>query len=431
MEPVRGSTLSGYPVFAACWRTFFTILPGIKTESDFMRVMFVLNCLTAAGAERHTYQLANALATQGDVCTIVSLTSTHSTREVSLNSVRMLNGNRVYDIGTIFSLSRMISIHSPEIIAAIDERPLLFAYTSRQLARSNARLVSILHNPEVKSARERLLHPIHRYVVAGVDAMIYVAQNQRKLWEDRGYSPPISTVIRNGVDLRRFSSQSVAEWRDQTRLMLGFKPSDYVIGLCAYFRPQKNHCQLIDAIRILRSRGYPAKALFVGTGPTQAAVEQYAKEHGILEHIVFAGHQEDVRPYTSAFDVGVLCSIYEAASLVALEMMAMGLPVVLSDVGNAAETVLPGKTGFLFPARDTMSLVGFLQTLSDPLERETMGRAASQFVAANFAADHMLDSYRDFLTGLLVDSRRCNQTQDARVAPVVTREQSSARRHPS
>jgi glycosyltransferase involved in cell wall biosynthesis len=373
-----------------------------------MRVMFVLNCLGTAGAERHTYQLANALATRGDVCTIVSLTSTYSTDEVSPNSIRMLDGNRIYDIATIFGISRMIQIHSPDIIAAIDERPLLFATISRQLAGSNAKLVSILHNPEVKSARERVFHPIYRYVVARVDAMIYVARNQRKLWEDRGYSPPISTVIRNGVDLRRFSSHSATEWRDRTRAMLGFGPKDYVIGLCAHFRPQKNHCQLIDAIQMLRSRGCPAKALLVGDGPTQAAVKQYAKNHGILEHIVFAGLQEDVRPYTSAFDVGVLCSIYEAASLVALEMMAMGLPVVLSDVGNAAETVLPGETGFLFPAGDTMSLVGFLQTLSNPLERETMGRAASQFVAANFAADRMLDSYRDFLTGLLVESRRCD-----------------------
>ena len=190
--------------------------------------------------------------------------------------------------------------------------------------------------------------------------------------------------------------------------MLGFGPDDYVIGLCAHFRPQKNHCQLIDAIRILRSRGYPVKALLVGNGPTQTSVEQYVKESGLQEHIVFAGIQEDVRPYTSAFDVGVLCSIYEAASLVALEMMAMGLPVVLSNVGNAAEMVVPGETGLLFPAGDTMSLVDCLETLSDARKRETVGRAASQFVAANFAADRMLDTYKEFLTELWVENRRCD-----------------------
>ncbi|WP_197424037.1 glycosyltransferase [Bradyrhizobium valentinum] len=393
-----------------------------------MRVMFVLNCLGTGGAERHTYQLANALAAHGDICTIVGLTSSYSTVDLSQlsiktahlsqssikkahlsqSSVEMLDGNRIYDIGTAFSVSRMIRTHAPEVIVAADERPLLFATISRRLAGSNAKLVSILHNPDIQTARERVFHPIYRYVVARVDAMIYVAQDQRKLWEDRGYSPPTSIIIRNGVDLRRFSTHSITEWRDRTRSMLGFGPGDYVIGLCAHFRPQKNHRQLIDAIRILRSRGHPAKALLVGSGPTQASIEQYASENGVLEHIVFAGLQQDVRPYTSAFDVGVLCSITEAASLVALEMMAMGLPVILSNVGNAAEMVLPGETGFLFPTGDTISLVNFLETLSDPLKRETIGRAASQFVAANFDADRMLYNYRDFLTGLLVENRRCD-----------------------
>ena len=79
----------------------------------------------------------------------------------------------------------------------------------------------------------------------------------------------------------------------------------------------------------------------------------------------------------------------------------MGLPVVVSNVGGAAEIVLPGETGFLFPVGDTMSLVSSIETMSDPLKREAFGRAASKFVAANFAADRMLESYRVFLSELL------------------------------
>jgi glycosyltransferase involved in cell wall biosynthesis len=373
-----------------------------------MRVMFVLNGLVPGGAELHTLQLASALATNGDVCTIASLTRSHSTAHLSQNPVKMFNGNRIYDIGTIFNVTRLIRACNPQIIVAIEERPQLFATISRQLAGSNAKLVSILHKAYLRTARERVFHPIYRYVVARVDAMIYVSQKQRKLWEDRGFSPPRSVVIRNGVDLRRFSAHSVIEWRDRTRTLLGFSPDDYVIGICAQFRPEKNHCQLIDAVRVLRNRGYPVKALLVGSGPTQATVAQYAEESGLLEHVVFAGHQQDVRPYTSAFDVGVLCSLYEAAPLAVLEMMAMGLPVVVSNVGGAAEIVLPGKTGFLFPAGDTMSLVSSIEMMRDPVKREAIGSAASEFVAANFAVDRMLESYKAFLSGLLFEQCRCD-----------------------
>jgi len=333
--------------------------------------------------------------------------SSIKTAHLSQSAVEMLNGNRIYDIGTAFSLSRIIRTHAPDAIVAIDERPLLFATIARRLAGSNAKLVSILHNPDILTPKDRAFHPLYRYVVAKVDAMIYVARDQRKLWEGRGYLPPTSIVIRNGIDLSKLSPRSITEWRERTRSRLGLGPRDYVIGLCARFNPQKNHRQLIDAIRILRSRGHPAKALLVGSGPTQPSIEQYASESGVSEHIVFAGFQQDVRPYTSAFDVGVLCSISEAASLVALEMMAMGLPVILSNVGNAAELVLPGETGFLYPPGDTMSLVNFLQMLSDPIKRETVGSAASRFITANFAADLMLDHYRDFFSGLLVERPRC------------------------
>ncbi|WP_417021158.1 glycosyltransferase [Bradyrhizobium algeriense] len=47
-----------------------------------------------------------------------------------------------------------------------------------------------------------------------------------------------------------------------------------------------------------------------------------------------------MRPYTSPFDVSVLCSLYEAAPLAALEMIAMSLPIVVSNAGCAAEMVL-------------------------------------------------------------------------------------------
>ncbi|WFU38835.1 glycosyltransferase [Bradyrhizobium sp. CB82] len=365
-----------------------------------MRIMFMINGLVPGGAELHTLQLANSLATHGHVCTMVSLTGGDPTL-LRQNPAEICHGNRIYDIGTLLNVTRLIRAHSPQLMVAIDERPLLFATVSRHLAKSNAKLVAILHKAYLRTIRERVFDPIYRYVAARADALVYVSQNQRKLWEDRGFTPPRSIVIRNGVDQRRFSPRSVIEWRDRTRSLLGFTPDDYVIGMCARFSPEKNHCQLIDAMQVLRTQGRQVKALLVGSGPTQATVAQYARESGLSEHIVFAGHQLDVCPYTSAFDVGVLCSLYEAAPLSVLEMMAMGLPVVVSNVGGLPEIVRPGETGFLFPVGDTVALVNSIEMMSDPLKRESFGRAASKLVTANFGVDRMLESYSTFLSGLL------------------------------
>jgi glycosyltransferase involved in cell wall biosynthesis len=86
----------------------------------------------------------------------------------------------------------------------------------------------------------------------------------------------------------------------------------------------------------------------------------------------------------------------------------MGLPVVVSNVGGAAEIVRDGENGFLFPAGDTMSLVSSIEMTRDPLEREALGRAASKFIAAHCSVDRMLESYRAFLSELLLGQRRCD-----------------------
>jgi len=367
-----------------------------------MRIMFVLNVTQPGGAETHTFNLANALASQGNPCTIVSLTNVPGEALTSsMAPVSSCDGNHLYSIGTVRKMSRLIRAQRPDIIVAVNQRPLLFGYIARQLASSRAKLISIFHTSYFLGLKDRVLNVFYRPLFARADALIYVSQNQRRIWEERGYRSDHATVIHNGVDLGRFSPGSAERWREQTRMAMGFGPLDYVIGMCARFFPEKNHRQLIDAIRILRSRGLPAKGLLVGGGPTQRSVEEYARSGGLQEHVVFTGLQKDVRPFVSAFDVGVLCSHGETLPLAPLEMMAIGVPVVISNVGGAPEIVRHGETGFLFPAGDTEALVRFLEALFDLARRKAFGAAASGFVASNFTSERMVEGYKGVFQTLL------------------------------
>jgi L-malate glycosyltransferase len=373
-----------------------------REECRAMRIMFLLNVIQPGGAERHTFQLANTLASQGNLCTIVSLTNSPGhILSSSMVPVVTCDGNHLYSVGTMRKVSRLIRAQRPDIIVAVNQRPLLFGAISRQLASSSAKLVPIFHTSYLLRLKDRVLNLLYRPLFARADALIYVSHNQRKIWEGHGYRSDHATVIHNGVDQWEFSPRSADRWREQTRMAMGFGPLDYVIGMCARFYPEKNHRQLVDAIGILRKRGIPAKALLVGGGPTQRGVEEYARSCGLLEYVVFAGSQEDVRPSVSAFDVGVLCSLGESLPLAPLEMMAIGIPVVISNVGGAAEIVRHGETGFLFPVGDTESLVRFLEALFDPAKRKAFGVAASKFVAANFTAERMIEGYRDVFQALV------------------------------
>jgi glycosyltransferase involved in cell wall biosynthesis len=89
--------------------------------------------------------------------------------------------------------------------------------------------------------------------------------------------------------------------------------------------------------------------------------------------------------------------VTEAFSLAAIEAMALRKPVVHSDVGGAAEMILPGKNGFLFPVGDTRALVQCLARLADPEACRLMGDRARGVVEVFFSEKAMVDKYERLL----------------------------------
>ena len=104
-------------------------------------------------------------------------------------------------------------------------------------------------------------------------------------WLVRGVFGRRNEVIYNGVDLEHWQPVDATA----LRRALGFAPSDYVIGLSAVLRPEKNPAQLIDAVARLRAIGLPARALYIGDGPERARVEARARALGVADRFVISG----------------------------------------------------------------------------------------------------------------------------------------------
>ena len=144
-------------------------------------------------------------------------------------------------------------------------------------------------------------------------------------------------------------------------------------------------------------------------------IEARARDLGIAADVLIAGFQQDVRPLLAASDAIALPSTsVETFSLAALEAMALGRPVVQSQIGGAAEMVRPDENGFLFPADDTPALVDRLAALAEPALRERMGAAARTTVEARFSERAMVDRYEGLLQQLvLTRSQRENLRRSA------------------
>src|SRR5207244_136877 len=151
-----------------------------------------------------------------------------------------------------------------------------------------------------------------------------------------------------------------------------------LIACVANFRPVKRHPDLVLAIARLRERGVLTRCVMVGDGPTIEEVRALVTRLQIRDHITFTGalSEEDVQRVLDGADVFALPSLMEGLPTSVIEAMAVGLPVVGSDVPGIREIVVDGVTGFLVPAGNATALAARLeQLLSDTSLRQAMGEA--------------------------------------------------------
>jgi glycosyltransferase involved in cell wall biosynthesis len=373
----------------------------IPAKGWHLKTLFMTGSLVHGGAERHTITRVNRLAERGHECHAVYVKNDPSQLERLRHaaSIECLRAARYFDAGAVRRLAATIEREQPTSILAANQYAMLYASLARRLAGSRAPLAVVWHTTFVNTAKEHVQMLYYRPFFWNADCVVYVCEAQRRHWHPRLVRGRRNEVIHNGVDTDHWKPAARAD-RARTREQLGFAETDYVIGLSAVLRPEKNHVQLVEAIAMLRRRGVRARALLIGDGPTRSAVEERARALGVSGHVIITGLQRDVRPFVAAADTMVLTSFAEALSLAALEAMAMGKPVVHSDVGGAAEIIRPGREGFLFPVGDTAALVDHLAVLARPGVRAPMGANARERVELQLSERAMVDRYEKLLTQL-------------------------------
>ena len=365
-----------------------------------MRLAFVTGSLVHGGAERQTVTLVNRLAERGHECHLAYVKDDASQLARLARGVQAvcLGARRYLDPGAVGALAGRLRELRPGAILAANPYAMLYAALARRAARLDAPLVVTFHTTVPASVKEWLQLVYYRGLFWRADRLVFVCEAQRRYWSARWLSGRQDEVIYNGVDLEHWRPRPAAE-RSMMRRVLAFAEEDFVVGMCAVLRPEKNPLQLVDAVARLRRRGLPARALLIGDGPQRARVEARARALGVSGEVTLTGYQQDVRALIGACDAMAMCSTaVETFSLAALEAMALARPVVHAELGGAADMIDPGRDGWLFPVGDTAALVERLAVLADPALRRRIGEAARETVEARFSEAAMVDGYeRTFL----------------------------------
>jgi glycosyltransferase involved in cell wall biosynthesis len=353
-------------------------------------VAFYLPGLQVGGAEIHTLMLREGLEARGFSTSLIVYGRGRSPALAEHPGARdavYVEGTGAASLRSWLNVRAALKASESDVLFAINPTSIITSIAFKRLLRS--RMIGIMHTT-VPAPKERIR--VKPFLLASrfLDEMVYVSSNQRDYWRAQGLKIP-DRVIHNGIDLSRFAPS--AQGRAEGRRLLKVDENAFVVGVVASLRPEKNHVQLVDAVARLRRQGIPAVCVFVGEGPHRAVIEAYVAMAGMQDHVVFTGEQGDVRPYVYAMDAGVLCSTsVETLSLAALEMLAMGTPVIMSEIGGASEIVRNGINGFLFKPGDTEELVTKLLRLYEPGVRTRLAEAARPSVSS-FSFPEMMDQY--------------------------------------
>ncbi len=192
-------------------------------------------------------------------------------------------------------------------------------------------------------------------------------------------------VIMNGVDTDHFSSSGNGV---SAKRYFGWEGKK-VVGLVSNLEPRKGVDVFLQVAAIVCRARKDVVFVIVGGAyhgaDRQKELQNKASVLGLGGRIVWAGFQDDVRPYLAAFDVSCNVTEKEACSRAILESMAMGVPVVAFRDGGNPELVVDGDTGLLVPSGDRAAFASRIAVLlEDESARIKMGQSARRRVETVF-----------------------------------------------
>jgi len=186
-------------------------------------------------------------------------------------------------------------------------------------------------------------------------------------------------LVYNGVDLERFSPAACEAKRAEARAAMGLADDETCFLIIAHNFRLKGVRELVEAASQI-DRAKPWRIVVVGKASAKPYLE-LAEELGCAERMLFPGAAPDVVPLYGAADVYVQPTWYDPCSLVVLEALASGLPVITTRFNGASELMQDGRDGYVLesPAQ-TDNLADCMERLLDPDRRRPMREAAREAV---------------------------------------------------
>ena len=269
------------------------------------------------------------------------------------------------------------------------------------LGRLTARLsgVPVVHTPNglyylgQRGLKRRFYRALEQLAGLLTTEMIAVSEGEREvIARDRLVKPDRLCVIENGVDAQQIRQQADSPEGQGLRERLNLTGQRPIIGAVGRMVPQKDPVTFVRAAARLKEVVPEAIFVWCGDGELRAETERLAAQLNV--RLIVPGHQENSAAIMRAFDVFVLPSIYEGLPFALLEAMALGVPVVATDIIGIRDVLGQPLAGWLTTPQNAEALATMIAyAWLGPEEAQQRAHTARQLVETRFSVEQMVQRH--------------------------------------
>lgn len=336
------------------------------------------------GAERHVLTLAAEFEKLGILEAVVARKTSWLADNLGSTPLFTVGFRNEVDMLSVYSLYRKLKASQCNVLHCIGHRDLVASALARQLPGApKTILVKAEH-----SYPDSHLSPLFRWAYGQCHAITSVS---KALGEEvtRAVAPPagvLTPIIANGIPVE-----------GEVRSPAPLEDRPLHIGVLSPMRPGKGHSDFLNACTTMDSE--KVKLSFAGDGELRKDLESQAQSLGL--EVTFHGHLDDPKTYLESLDLSVVCSHSETFSLVTLETMFCGRPLLCADSEGVKELseAYPIK---LYQAGQVEELrKGLEDFIAQPQSQLDQALEAADSARTTFSSSRMAQAYKELYETLL------------------------------
>ena len=192
-----------------------------------------------------------------------------------------------------------------------------------------------------------LYYPVEKLCSRWTDVLITINKEDYALAKKKMHAKKVEYVPGVGIDTEKFGTGKKEENRERIRAELGIPKEAELLLSVGELNENKNHETVIRALaKVPEIKGDKIYYVIAGKGELEEKLRKLIKDLGLENQVFLLGFREDMAAIYNTADIFIFPSKREGLGLAAIEAMAMGLPLVTSNVHGIKDYSVNGITGF-------------------------------------------------------------------------------------